>query len=62
MQKATYAITVPHLFSPISALSKESNLHITTLRLNVQETLQINQSISLLSRAWKLLQGAPWAA
>jgi hypothetical protein len=43
MGKTTFTIiTAMHLFSPISALSKESNSHITTLRLNVQETIQIN--------------------
>jgi len=43
MKKATFITTVTHLLSPISsALSKESNSHITTLYLNVQETIQIN--------------------
>jgi len=50
MGKTTFTIiTAMHLFLPISALSKESNLHITTLRLNVQETIQINQCNFIIS-------------
>ena len=51
MGKTTFAITSTHLFSPISVLSKESNLYITTLRFNVQETLQINKSNFLISNS-----------
>ncbi len=39
---------VPHLFSPISAFSAESKSHIITLRFDVHETLQINQSNFLI--------------
>ena len=50
MGKTTFTIiTAMHLFSPISALSKECNSHITTLRLNVQETIQINQCNFIIS-------------
>ena len=44
MRKTTFASAIPHLFSPISALSAESNSHIITPRFKVHETLQINQS------------------
>ncbi len=49
MRKTHFTITIQHLFSPISALSAESRLHITTLRFNVHETLQINPSNFLIS-------------
>lgn len=49
MRKTHFTITIQHLFSPKSALSAESKLHITTLRFNVQETLQINPSNFLIS-------------
>ena len=45
MRKATSTITVPHLFSPISAFSAESKSHIITLRFNVHETFQTNKLI-----------------
>jgi hypothetical protein len=48
MQKATIAVTVPHLFSPLSALSAESKSYIITLRFNIHGTLQINQSNFLI--------------
>ncbi len=44
MRNTSLVITIPHLFSPISALSKESNSHIITLRFKIHETLQIKQS------------------
>ncbi len=44
MRNTGFTITVLYIFSPISALSKGSNTYITTLCLNVHETLQI-QSI-----------------
>ncbi len=48
MRNTSFDITVPHLFSPISALSKESNSHITTIRFKFHGTLQINQSNFLI--------------
>ncbi len=48
MQKATFAITIPHFFSPISVFNSEANLKSSiqsiTSRFNVHGTLQINQS------------------
>jgi hypothetical protein len=49
MRKTTFTITVPHLFSPISALIEESKPYIITLRLKFRETFQINQSNYLIS-------------
>ncbi len=49
MRNTSFTITVPHLFTPISVQSAESNSHIITLRFNVQETIQINQSDFLIS-------------
>ncbi len=49
MRKTTFTITAMHLFSLISALSKESNPHITTLCFNVHGTPQINKSNFLIS-------------
>ena len=51
MKNTSFNITAPHIFSPISALSKGSNAHINTLRLNVHETLQINQTNLLTSNS-----------
>ncbi len=52
MQKATFAITFPHFFLPISAyISKanhESSIQSITSRFCVHETLQINQSNFLI--------------
>ncbi len=42
MRKTTFTTTVPHLFSPKSALSAESKTYIIALRFNVYGTLQIN--------------------
>ncbi len=42
MRKSAFTIVDPHLFPSISELSKESNSHITTFRLNVQEMLRTN--------------------
>ncbi len=48
MQKATFAITIPHIISPISTFDSEANhkssIQSLTLRFKVHETLQINQS------------------
>jgi len=49
MRNTSFAITVPHLFSPITAQSAESQPYIITLRFNVQETFQIKQSNFLIS-------------
>ncbi len=38
MENTGFNITVPHLFSPISALSAESNSYIVALSFNVHET------------------------
>jgi hypothetical protein len=42
MEKTTFTITATRLFSHISAFGAEINSYITTLRFNVQETIQIN--------------------
>ncbi len=47
MRNTSLPITVPHLFSPISAQSAESKSYI--VRFNVHETFQINQSDFLIS-------------
>ena len=47
MRNTRFNITVPHQFSPISALIAESNSYI--VRFNVHETFQINQSDFLIS-------------
>ena len=47
MKNTSFAITVPHLFSPISAQSVENKSYI--VRFNVHETFQINQSDFLIS-------------
>ncbi len=44
MQKATFAITIPHFFLPISAYISEANHTSITSRFRVHEMLQINQS------------------
>ena len=49
MRKATFTTTVPHLFSPISALSAENKPSIFALRFRVHRTFQINKSILLIS-------------
>ena len=49
MRNTRFTITVPHQFTSISAFGADSNPHITTLRFNVHETLQINQSNFLIS-------------
>ncbi len=40
MRKITFTITVPHLFSSVSAFSAESRSYIITSRFNLHETLQ----------------------
>ncbi len=42
MRNTSITITVPHLFSPISAFNAESKSYINTLRFNVHKTFQIN--------------------
>ncbi len=48
MQKATFAITIPYFFLPISAYISEahheSSIQSITSRFCVHETFQINQS------------------
>ncbi len=52
MQKATFAITGPHFFLPISAYISEANhessIQSITSRFNVHGTLQIKQSNFLI--------------
>ena len=47
MKNSKFAITVPYLFSSISAFSAESRLYIISLRFNVHATLQINSIVFL---------------
>jgi hypothetical protein len=48
MRNTNFTITVPHLFSHISAFSAESNSYIIIFRFNIDQTLQINQSSFLI--------------
>jgi len=48
MRNTSFTITVPHLFSPISAFSTESKSYIIALRFNFRETPQINQTNFLI--------------
>jgi hypothetical protein len=48
MRKATFTITSPHLFSPMSAFFRDRRSHFITLRFKVDETLQINTSSFLV--------------
>jgi hypothetical protein len=49
MNNTSFNITVPYLFSPISAQRAERHPYIITQRFTVQETHQINQSDFLIS-------------
>ena len=49
MRNTSFNITVPHLFSPISAFCAEIKSYTITLRFNVYETLQTSQSDFLTS-------------
>jgi len=49
MRNTSFTVSIPHLFSPISAQSAESQPYIITLRFTVQETIQINQSNFIIS-------------
>ena len=51
MGKTSFNITVPHLFSPISAMSAESKPYISLLRFKVYGTIQINQTYLLISNS-----------
>ena len=42
MGNTGFDITVPHIFSPISAICAESKLYFVKLRLIVSKTLRIN--------------------
>ena len=44
MRNTSIDITLPHLFSPISAFSAESKSNTVALRFIVHGTFQINQS------------------
>ena len=44
MRNTSFNITVPHIFSPISAFCAEIKSYIITLRFDVYETFQINQT------------------
>ena len=48
MMNTNFNITVPHIFSPKSALSAESKSY-NSLRFKIQETFQLNQSNFLVS-------------
>ncbi len=48
MKNNSFTITIPHLFSSVSARSAESNPYIISLCLNVYEMFQINQSNFLI--------------
>jgi hypothetical protein len=48
MRNTNFTITVPHLFSHISAFSAESNSYIIIFCFNIDQTLQINQSSFLI--------------
>ncbi len=50
IRKAISTITVPHLSSPISALSAESNSNITTLRFNVHETFHNKSNFLIFNK------------
>ena len=56
MKNTSFTITVPHIFSPISALIAESKSYIITLRFNVHETFQINKSDFLISNEYLYLR------
>ncbi len=47
MRKATFTITVPHLFSPIFAYSAKSKSYVIALRFNVTGN-DSNKSIEFL--------------
>ncbi len=47
MRNTSFTVSIPHLFSPISAPSAESNSYI--VRFNVHGTLQKNNLISWFS-------------
>ena len=44
MRNTSFAITVPHSFSPISMFCTDSRPYIITLRFKRHKTFQINQS------------------
>lgn len=48
MRNASLVITVPQLFTSISALSAENKSYIIALHFKVHGTLQINQSNFLI--------------
>ena len=48
MINTSLTITVPHLFSTISAISAESKSYIIALRFKFHEALQINRSNFLI--------------
>jgi len=47
MINTSFTVSIPHLFSPISAQNAESNSYI--VRFNIHGTYQINQSNFLIS-------------
>jgi len=49
MNNTSTTITVPHLFTSISAFSAESKSYIDALRFIVHGMFQINKSILLIS-------------
>ncbi len=59
MQKATFAITIPHFFLPISAYISEAHHTSITPRSKVHGTLQINQSNFLNFKNYPYDKGNP---
>ena len=49
MRNTSFTVTVPHLFSHISALSAESRPQFTTYRFKFHRTFQTNSSNFLIS-------------
>ncbi len=56
MRNTSLIITVPHLFSPISAISKEIKSYVNTSRFNVYKTLQINKYNFLISSIYSCVK------
>jgi len=49
MRNTSFTVSNPHLFSPNSAFSAESNSYILSLRFKVHGTLHIDQMNFLIS-------------
>ncbi len=55
MRNTSFTITVPHIFSPISAFSADGKSNIIALRFKIHGTLQIKQSNFVFSKAENLV-------